>query len=579
MRSNAQKLAFGRTSQVTVKTVLFVFSLSLVTQSLAEGGRTPIYATNGMVSSASKLASEVGAETLRQGGNAVDAAVATAFALAVTWPSAGNIGGGGFLVYHGDDGEATTFDFREKAPMAATERMYLGLDGTVVNNSNHFGPLAVGVPGTVAGLFLAHTRLGSLPWEDLVQPAVELARGGIPITYSLQTGFERSASRFKQYPASERKFIKSDGSYYKLDETWVQPDLAHTLELIRDNGADGFYKGENAERLASFMADIGGLITEEDLAAYAAREREPIRGIYRGYEIVSMPPPSSGGVGIVQMLNILEGFDLAEMGHNSADYLHVLTETMRRAYSDRAEHLGDPDFNESMPLDRLMDKDYAADLRASIDMTRKSESSPELFAQAYESEETTHFSVVDADGDMVSMTYTLEFGYGSAIVVDGGGYLLNNELGDFNAVPGVTDKRGQIGTAPNLVAPEKRPLSSMSPTIVARDGKPVFAIGSPGGKTIINTTMQVILNVIDHGFNIAQAIEAGRIHHQWLPDFTSIESNSLSADTLESFQARGHQIRERGSQGAAMGVFYDREQNLFLGASDSRRGDGGAVGY
>ena len=579
MRSNAQKLAFSRTSQVIVKTVLFVFSLSLVTQSLAEGGRTPIYAKNGMVSSASKLASEVGAETLRKGGNAVDAAVATAFALAVTWPSAGNIGGGGFLVYHGDDGEATTFDFREKAPTAATERMYLGLDGTVVNNSNHFGPLAVGVPGTVAGLFLAHTRLGSLPWEDLVQPAVELARGGIPITYSLQTGFERSASRFKQYPASERKFIKADGSYYKLGETWVQPDLAHTLELIRDNGADGFYKGENAERLASFMADIGGLITEEDLAAYAAREREPIRGIYRGYEIVSMPPPSSGGVGIVQMLNILEGFDLAEMGHNSADYLHVLTETMRRAYSDRAEHLGDPDFNESMPLDRLMDKDYAADLRASIDMTRKSESSPELFAQAYESEETTHFSVVDADGDMISMTYTLEFGYGSAIVVDGGGYLLNNELGDFNAVPGVTDKRGQIGTAPNLVAPEKRPLSSMSPTIVARDGKPVFAIGSPGGKTIINTTMQVILNVIDHGFNIAQAIEAGRIHHQWLPDFTSIESNSLSADTLESFQARGHQIRERGSQGAAMGVFYDREQNLFLGASDSRRGDGGAVGY
>ena len=579
MLSNAQRLAFGRTSQVIAKTVLFVFSLSLVTQSFAEGGRTPIYAKNGMVSSASKLASEVGAETLRQGGNAVDAAVATAFALAVTWPSAGNIGGGGFLVYHGDDGEATTFDFREKAPMAATERMYLGLDGAVVNNSNHFGPLAVGVPGTVAGLYLAHSRLGSLPWEDLVQPAVELAREGIPITYSLQTGFERSASRFRQYPASERKFIKADGSFYELGEIWVQPDLAHTLELIRDNGADGFYRGENAERLASFMTDIGGLITEEDLAAYAAREREPIRGTYRGYEIVSMPPPSSGGVGIVQMLNILEGFDLADMGHNSADYLHVLTETMRRAYSDRAEHLGDPDFNESMPLDRLMDKDYAADLRASIDMTRKSESSPELFAQAYESEETTHFSVVDADGNMISMTYTLEFGYGSAIVVDGGGYLLNNELGDFNAVPGVTDERGQIGTAPNLVAPEKRPLSSMSPTIVAQDGKPVFAIGSPGGKTIINTTMQVILNVIDHGFNIAQAIEAGRIHHQWLPDFTSIESNSLSADTLESFQARGHQIRERGSQGAAMGVYYDREQNLFLGASDSRRGDGGAVGY
>ena len=558
---------------------LLVCSVSVIHPSFGAGGRTPVYAKNGMVSSASMLASEVGASTLQAGGNAVDAAIATAFALAVTWPSAGNIGGGGFLVYHGDDGMATTFDFREKAPMAATERMYLGFDGKVVNNSNHFGPLAVGVPGTVAGLYLAHQRLGSMAWSDLVQPAVELARNGIPITYSLQTGFERSASRLRQYPASARKFFKADGSFYHLGETWVQPDLAHTLELIRDHGADGFYRGENAERFAGFMADIGGLITEEDLAAYEAKEREPIRGSYRGYDIVSMPPPSSGGVGMVQMLNILEGFDLAAMGHNSADYLHVLTESMRRAYSDRAEHLGDPDFNEAMPLDRLLDKDYASELRASIDMTQKSESSPELFAQVYESEETTHFSVVDKDGNMVSLTYTLEFGYGSAITVAGGGYLLNNELGDFNAVPGVTDLRGQIGTAPNLVAAEKRPLSSMTPTIVARDGKPLFAVGSPGGKTIINTTMQVILNVIDHGFNIAEAIEAGRIHHQWLPDITSVESNALSADTLNSYQNRGHQIRERGSQGAAMGVYYDRDQDLFLGAADSRRGDGGAVGY
>ncbi len=568
-----------RKSSVGPLAFLLVCSLSVIHPSFGAGGRTPAYAKNVMVSSASMLASEVGASTLQAGGNAVDAAIATAFALAVTWPSAGNIGGGGFLVYHGDDGTATTFDFREKAPMAATERMYLGLDGKVVNNSNHFGPLAVGVPGTVAGLYLAHQRLGSMAWSDLVQPAVELARNGIPITYSLQTGFERSASRLRQYPASARKFFKADGSFYRLGETWVQPDLAHTLELIRDHGADGFYRGENAERFAGFMADIGGLITEEDLAAYEAKEREPIRGSYRGYDIVSMPPPSSGGVGIVQMLNILEGFDLAAMGHNSADYLHVLTESMRRAYSDRAEHLGDPDFNEAMPLDRLLDKDYASELRASIDMTQKSESSPELFAQVYESEETTHFSVADKDGNMVSLTYTLEFGYGSAITVAGGGYLLNNELGDFNAVPGVTDLRGQIGTAPNLVAAEKRPLSSMTPTIVAHDGKPLFAVGSPGGKTIINTTMQVILNVIDHGFNIAEAIEAGRIHHQWLPDITSIESNALSADTLNSYQNRGHQTRERDSQGAAMGVYYDRDQDLFLGAADSRRGDGGAVGY
>jgi len=292
-----------------------------------------------------------------------------------------------------------------------------------------------------------------------------------------------------------------------------------------------------------------------------------------------MPPPSSGGVALIQMLNILEGFDLASLGHNSADYLHVLTEAMRRAYADRAEHLGDPDFNESMPLERLMDKEYAAELRASIDMDMKSASSPELFAQVYESEETTHFSVVDGEGNMVSMTYTLEFGFGSAITVDGGGYLLNNELGDFNAVPGLTDDRGNIGTAPNLVAPQKRPLSSMTPTIVAQDGKPVFAVGSPGGKTIINTTMQLILNIIDHGFNVAESVEAGRIHHQWLPDFTSVESNALSPDTLRLYQEKGHQIRERGSQGAAMGVYHDRDNGLYLGASDSRRGDGAAVGY
>ena len=558
---------------------LMVFCFFVIHPSFGAGGRTPVYAKNGMVSSASMLASEVGAKTLQEGGNAIDAAIATAFALAVTWPSAGNIGGGGFLVYYGDDGTATTFDFREKAPIAATERMYLGPDGSILNNSNHFGPLAVGVPGTVAGLYLAHQRLGSMAWSDLVQPALELARDGVPITYSLQTGFERSSSRLRQYSASAQKFFKADGSFYRMGDTWVQPDLAHTLELIRDHGADGFYHGENAERFADFMADIGGLITEEDLAAYAAKERSPIRGNYRGHEIISMPPPSSGGVGIVQMLNILEGFELAAMGHNSADYLHVLTEAMRRAYSDRAEHLGDPDFNDSMPLDRLLDKNYASELRASIDMTRKSESSPELFAQAYESEETTHFSVVDKHGNMVSLTYTLEFGYGSAITVAGGGYLLNNELGDFNAVPGITDLRGQIGTEPNLIAAEKRPLSSMTPTIVARDGKPLFAVGSPGGKTIINTTMQVILNVIDHGFNIAEAIEAGRIHHQWLPDVTSIESNSLSDDTLNSYQNRGHQTRERGSQGAAMGVYYDRDQGLFLGAADSRRGDGGAVGF
>ena len=566
-------------SRKSLKGVVFFLSLLLVSSSFSEGGRTPLRAKNGIVTSASKLASEAGVEALKAGGNAVDAAVATAFALAVTWPSAGNIGGGGFMVYHGDDGHATTFDFREKAPLAATERMYLSLDGNVVDNSNHIGPLAVGVPGTVAGLWKAHQELGSLPWADLVAPAVKLARDGISINYSLYTGFARSKPRFDQYPSSAAKFFKADGSLYELGETWRQPDLAHTLELIQNNGADGFYKGENAERLAGFMADIGGIITEEDLLKYESQEREPIRGAYRGYDIVSMPPPSSGGVVLVEMLNILEGFDLADMGHNSADYLHVLTETMRRAYADRAEHLGDPDFNEGMPLQRLMDKDYAATLRASIDMDDASESRPADFAQIYESEETTHFSIVDKEGNMVSMTYTLEFGYGSGIVVEGGGYLLNNEMGDFNAVPGVTTSRGLIGTAPNLVEPEKRPLSSMTPTIVAKDGKPIFTAGSPGGKTIINTTMQVIVNVIDHEMNIAQSVEAGRIHHQWLPDVTSIEAGSLSSDTVRLYEEKGHRVTERGGQGAAMAVYHDRENGLFEGAADSRRGDGAAVGY
>ena len=562
-----------------MNTLVLILSLVLTSATLAEGGRTPLRVKNGIVTSASRLASQAGVDTMQAGGNAVDAAIATAFALAVTWPTAGNIGGGGFMVYHGEDGDATTFDFREKAPLAATERMFLGLDGEIVANSNHRGALSVGVPGTVAGLWKAHQERGSLPWAQLVAPAIKLAREGIPITYSLQSGFARNKSRFDLYPSSRAKFLKADGTAYELGELWVQEDLAHTLELIQANGRDGFYKGENAKRLADYMAANGGIITEEDLELYQPVEREPIRGNYRGYEIVSMPPPSSGGVALVQMLNILEGYDLSAMGHNSSAYLHVLTESMRRAYADRAEHLGDPDFNEGMPLERLMDKDYAAKLRSTIDMAKADVSDPTKFAEPYESEETTHFSVVDSEGNMVSMTYTLEYGYGSAMVVAGGGYLLNNEMGDFNAMPGVTNARGAIGTAPNLVAPEKRMLSSMTPTIVAKDGKPFFTAGSPGGKTIINTTMQLILNVIDHDMNIAESVEAGRIHHQWLPDVTSIEERAVSADSLRLYEALGHPVRVRGAQGAAMAVYHDREAGLFLGASDSRRGDGAAVGW
>ena len=539
----------------------------------------PTRGMNGIVTSSSRIASEVGVEIMKKGGNAVDAAVATAFAMAVTWPTAGNIGGGGFLVYHGADGEATTFDFREKAPLASTKTMYLDENGNVRDNSNHDGILAVGVPGTVAGLELAHQRFGALPWEDLLQPAIDLARDGMPISWYLHDSFKRLERYWERYPSSAKVFLKADGSYYQPGDTWKQPDLAATLERIQRDGKDGFYGGETARLVAEFMAANGGIITEADLAKYEAQEREPIRGTYRGHDIVSMPPPSSGGVVLVQMLNILEGFDLKEIGHNSALYLHLLTESMRRAYADRANYLGDPDFNEDMPLDRLTSKDHAERQRQSIVMHAKSESDPARFAQVYESEETTHFSVVDGDGNMVSLTYTLEQGYGTKIVVEGAGFLLNNEMGDFNARPGVTTADGWIGTEPNQIRPEQRMLSSMTPTIVAKNGVPLFATGTPGGKTIINTTMQTILNVIDHEMNIARAISAPRIHHQWLPDSTRMEAGAFSADTVKLYEQRGHVIRETRGIGSAMGVYRDPETGILYGASDPRAEDGGAVAY
>ena len=343
-----------------------------------------------------------------------------------------------------------------------------------------------------------------MDWADLVQPAIDLARDGMPVSWYLHDSFRRQADQWQLYPSSAKIFLKPDGSFYQPGDTWKQPDLAATLTRIRDNGKDGFYKGRTADLVHEFMAENGGIITREDLAKYEAQEREPIRGNYRGYEIVSMPPPSSGGVALVQMLNILEGFDLKEIGHNSALYLHLLTESMRRAYADRANFLGDADFNEDMPLAMLTSKEHAARQRETIVLHAKSESDPARFAQLYESEETTHFSVADKDGNMVSLTYTLEHGYGSKIVVEGAGFLLNNEMGDFNAQPGVTDINGRIGTEPNQIRPQQRMLSSMTPTVVAKDGIPLFATGSPGGKTIINTTMQTILNIIDHGMSIAE---------------------------------------------------------------------------
>ena len=543
--------------------------------------RKPSLAQNGMVVSTSQLASKVGRDVLARGGNAIDATVATAFALAVTWPSAGNIGGGGFLMYHSANGRVTAIDFREKAPLAATEKMFLARDGTISGKSNHEGLLSVGVPGTVAGLFKAHSHYGKLPWDQLLEPAVALASKGIKTTKGIYQSITSATTsqRLRKDPAAAQKFFHEGEVPYRPGELWRQPDLAATLKRIQRHGHDGFYRGETARQLAKAMKTQGGLITAEDLARYEAIERTPIHGTYRGYDLFSMPPPSSGGVALVEMLNMLEAYELRKMKHNSAAYLHLLTETMRRAFADRAQHLGDPDFNPQMPVERLISKSHAAVLRQTIDLKKSSESDPATFSQAYESEETTHLCVVDGDRNAVSLTYTLENGFGAAIVAEGLGFLLNNEMGDFNPIPGHTDRTGLIGTPPNRVAPQKRMLSSMTPTIVAKDGKPVLLIGSPGGRTIINTVLQVIVNHIDFDMDIAEAIDSPRIHHQWLPDVTRFESGSISETVQSQYQAMGHAIQFRGQQGRAMGITIDPQSDILSGASDRRSVDGAAMGY
>ena len=566
---------------IFLKTI--VFGLFFISSPIfAQSGKTPAPAENGMVVTSHYLASEVGSDILKKGGNAIDATVATAFALAVTLPSAGNIGGGGFLVYYGDDGNKTTFNFREKAPLAASESMFLGKDGKIKNNSNHDGLLATGVPGTVAGLYMAHQKMGKLPWSDLVAPAIKLAENGYPASYRNEWFVNFIAKNNSKYPSTAKAFLKPDNTPYKPGEIFKQPELAETLKRIQKKGADGFYKGKTAKLIADFMKKNGGVITEKDLAKYQAQELTPVLGTYRGYEIVGMPPPSSGGIALIEMLNILEGYNLSEMGHNSAASLHVITEAMRRAFSDRAEFVGDSDFNPDLPIDKLLSKEHANNLRSSIDLQTASLSDSAHFNAKHlvaESPETTHISVVDKQGNAVSMTYTLENSYGNKYVVAGAGFLLNNEMGDFNPIPGYTNSKGLIGTKPNLVQPEKRMLSSMTPSIVAKNGKPVIVIGSPGGRTIINTVLQVILNVIDFDMNIAQAIESPRIHHQWFPNKTSFEKFGISPDAQILCEALGHEVYFRNMQGQAMGISIDHKNSTVYGAADSRSFDARAVGY
>ncbi len=539
--------------------------------------RGPVQAEHGMVVSANGYASGVGASVLEAGGNAVDAAVAVGFALAVTYPTAGNIGGGGFFVIRFPDGTSTTFDFREKAPLKANPRMFLDETGEYSREIHHNSHLAVGVPGTVAGFVKAHAAYGRTDWEDLVRPAVGLARDGFELTHALAGSLGGLLPRARRYPATVQAFSRN-GRAYRAGEILRQPDLARTLTRIMREGHDGFYAGETARLIALEMRRGGGIITEEDLAKYEAKERRPIQGTYRGYDILSMPPPSSGGIALVEMLNILEGYDLAKLGHNSAAYIHHLTEAMRRAFRDRAQLVADMDFVD-VPIERLTSKVYATELRANIDAGRATASEPTDVDQPYESEHTTHYSVVDAEGMAVSVTYTLEQGYGSKIVVPGAGFLLNNEMGDFNAKPGYTAPSGLIGTDPNLARPEQRMLSSMTPTILSKDGKLVAVIGSPGGRTIINTVLQVALNVIDFDMGIQEAVNAPRIHHQWLPDQIRIENRGTTLDSRRLLEKMGHTIRMGGRQGHAHSIMIDPESGHRLGAPDPRDRDSAAIGY
>ena len=550
--------------------------LAVLAAGAAAAASHPVRARNGMVVAQEAIAAQIGAGVLWDGGNAVDAAVATAFALAVTHPTAGNVGGGGFLLYRSASGEAVAYDFRETAPSGAGPTLFLS-GGKYDPKRHHESHLAVGVPGTVAGLHMAWKERGRLPWRRLLDPAVQLAREGFPVSDGLARSLAGILPKMRPYAASLAQFSRA-GVPYEMGDLLKQPDLAKTLERIASKGPKGFYEGETASLIEKEMARGGGLISRADLAAYRPRVRVPLEGSYRGHQVLAMPPVSSGGVALIQMLNVLEGYDLRERGFGSAATVHLVAETMRRAYADRARHLGDPEFNPHMPVARLISKEYARELGRTIREDRASASSPEVFTWPAESGETTHLSVVDADRNAVALTTTLEDGYGSKIVVPGAGFLLNNEMGDFNAGPGLTDREGLIGTEPNMAAPGKRMLSSMTPTILVRAGKPVLVVGSLGGRTIINTVLQIILNRIDFGMNVQEAVDAPRFHHQWLPDRIQHERWGLSPDTLELLRARGHQLREVATQGVAQAVAYDPDTRLLEGAADPRAPDSAAAG-
>jgi len=567
------------TNLMAISTCLAV-SVGAHADAILEGERfNPVTATQGMVSTSHTLATDVALQVLKDGGNAVDAAVTAGFALAVTQPRSGNIGGGGFMLIAPGDGAAPeAIDYRETAPAAATEDLFLDDDGNVVQNRSRFTHKAAGVPGTVAGLALALERHGSISLQQALAPAIKLASDGFVVPRRFSEGLEQARERMTRWPSTLETFYKEDGSAWQPGERFRQPKLAATLQRIADQGTDGFYKGKTARLIAQEMASNDGLITEADLASYKPVIRTPVHGTYRGYDIYSMSPPSSGGVHIVQILNILEGFPIGEFGHNSASAIHHMAEAMKLAYADRTQYLGDTDFVD-VPVEGLISKGYAEELRSTIkaDKTRPASEIKPGQPAAYESPETTHFSVVDRWGNAVSNTYTINFSYGSGITVAGAGFLLNNEMDDFSAKPGVPNAYGLIGGAANKIEPGKRMLSSMSPTVVRKDGRNFLVTGSPGGSRIITTTLQVIMNVIDHGMNIQSAVSVPRIHHQWLPDQIRVEQG-ISADTVKLLESKGHTVVTDSAMGAIQSIMIGEDGTLYGGA-DPRRSTSSAMGF
>jgi len=540
----------------------------------------PVVAPNGMVVAQEKRAARIGADVLARGGNAVDAAVAVGFAMAVTYPRAGNLGGGGFMLIHrAADGSNLAIDYRETAPAALHRDSFLDASGKPDPQKSRASGLGVGVPGTVAGLALAHQRYGSgkFTLAELIAPAIALARDGIPIEDDIADSLPRVQPRLVRYPASARIFLKPDGTVLGPGDRLVQRDLAATLQGIAEHGPDAFYRGPVADRIARAVREAGGVMTADDLKNYRPVVRTPVRGTYRGYEIVSMPPPSSGGVVLIEMLNILEGYDRSRLAAPNGERAHLLVEAMKNAYADRAAYLGDPAMV-TMPLDRLMSKKHAARMRARIDPARATPASAIGRRQPVpaEGDNTTHFSVVDRFGNAVSNTYTLNLSYGLGLVADGTGVLLNNELDDFTAKPGAANVYGLVGFEANLPGPGKRPLSSMTPTIVLKNGKPYLVTGSPGGSRIITTVLQIVTNVIDRDMPIAAAVAAPRLHHQWLPDRVSAE-NHTAPDVVAALQARGHHVVVGPPRTSANSILVT-PQGL-IGGADPRTRGALAVGY